>query len=118
MPQAVQALEQNSRRVLMQWLTQHGPFWEDAREHGEDDYLDCFRYEDRIVTDTAVGEAAFCKLHGLERGLVSLIPSSWRFSPVPVEFHEDDRRPKHRGLAISGMPLRLEARLERRTDYR
>lgn len=91
MPQAVQALDQNSRRALMQWLTQYGPFWEDAREHGEDDYLDCFRYEDRIVTDTAVGEAAFCKLHGLERGLVSLIPSSWRFSPVPVEFHEDDR---------------------------
>ena len=90
MPQAVQALDLNSRRALMQWLTQHGPFWEDAREHGEDDYLDCFRYEDRIVTDTAVGEAAFCKLHGLERGLVSLIPSSWRFSPVPVEFHEDD----------------------------
>ena len=90
MPQAVQALDQNSRRALMQWLTQHGPFWEDAREHGEDDYLDCFRYEDRIVTDTAVGEAAFCKLHGLERGLVSLVPSSWRFSPVPVEFHEDD----------------------------
>lgn len=91
MPQAVQALDLNSRRALMQWLTQRGPFWEDAREHGEDDYLDCFRYEDRIVTDTAVGEPAFCKLHGLERGLVSLIPSSWRFSPVPVEFHEDDR---------------------------
>ena len=90
MPQAVQALDQNSRRALMQWLTRHGPFWEDAREHGEDDYLDCFRYEGRIVTDSAVGEAAFCELHGLERGLVSLVPSSWRFSPVPVEFHEDD----------------------------
>lgn len=90
MPQAVQALDHNSRRALMQWLTRYGPFWEEAREHGEDDYLDCFRYEDRIVTDTAVGEAAFCTLHGLERGLVSLIPSSWEFCPVPVEFHEDD----------------------------
>ena len=90
MPQAVQALDLNSRRALMQWLTRHGPFWEDAREHGGDDYLDCFMYEDRIVTDTAVGEAAFCTLHGLRRGLVSLIPSSWKFSPVPVELHEDD----------------------------
>ena len=90
MPQAVQELDRNSRRALMQWLTRHGPFWEDAREHGEDDYLDCFRYEDRIVTDTAVGEAAFCTLHEIQRGLVSLIPSSWEFSPVPVEFHEDD----------------------------
>ena len=90
MPQAVQALDQNSRRALMLWLGRHGPFWEDAREHGGDDYLDCFKYEDSIVTDTAVGEAAFCTLHGLHRGLVSVIPSSWRFSPVPVEFHEDD----------------------------
>ena len=93
MPQAVQALDLNSRRALMQWLTRHtrhGPFWEDAREHGGDDYLDCFKYEDRIVTDTAVGEAAFCTLHGLRRGLVSLMPSSWQFSPVPVELHEDE----------------------------
>ena len=90
MPQAIQALDRNSRRALMLWLTRHGPFWEDAREHAGQDYLDCFRYEDRIVTDTAVGEAAFCTLHGLQRGLVSLIPSSWRFSPVPVELHEDD----------------------------
>ena len=89
MPQAIQALDPNSRRALMAWLTRHGPFWEDAREHGEDDYLDCFRYDGRIVTDTAVGEAAFCTLHGLERNLVSVVPSLWRFSPVAVELHED-----------------------------
>ncbi len=90
MPQAVRALDRNSRRALMLWLTRHGPFWEDAREHGGGDYLDCFKYKDRIVTDTAVGEAAFCTLHGLPSGIVSLIPSSWRFSPVPVELHEDE----------------------------
>ncbi len=89
-PQAVQALDRNSRRALMLWLTRHGPFWEEAREHARNDYLDCFRYRDRIVTDTAVGEAAFCTLHGLRRALVSMIPSSWRFSPVPVELHEDE----------------------------
>ena len=80
MPQAVQALERNSRRALMLWLSRRGPFWEEAREHGGDDYLDCFQYRGRIVTDTAVGEAAFCTLHGLDRGLVSLIPSSWGFA--------------------------------------
>ena len=90
MPQAVQALDQNSRRALMLWLNRHGPFWEDAREHGGDDYLDCFKYEEDIVTDTAVGEAAYCTLHGLHRGLVSMVPSSWRFSPVPVEWHENE----------------------------
>ena len=90
MPQAVQILDRNSRRALVLWLNRHGPFWEDAREHSGDDYLDCFKYEGSIVTDTAVGEAAYCTLHGLDRALVSMIPSSWRFSPVPVEWHEDE----------------------------
>ena len=90
MPQAVQVLDLNRRRALMQWLNRHGPFWEDAPEHSGDDYLDCFKCEGRIVTDTAVGEAAYCTLHGLDRALVSIIPSSWRFSPVPVEWHEDE----------------------------
>ena len=90
MPQVVQALDRNSRGALMTWLTRHGPFWEDVREHGRDDYLDCFEYEGRIVTDSAVGEAAYGCFHGRHRGLVSIVPSSWRFSPVPVEWHEDD----------------------------
>ena len=89
-PQAVQGLDQNSRRALMGWLTRHGPFWEDVREHGEDDYLECFTYEDRIVTDTAVGEAAYGCCLGRNRGLVSVVPSAWRVSPVQVEWHEED----------------------------
>ena len=51
------------------------------------DYLDCIQYEGRIVTDTAVGEAAYCCFRGVDRGLVSMIPSSWRFSPVTVDWH-------------------------------
>ena len=89
-PQAIQGLDQNSRRALMGWLTRHGPFWEDVREHCKDDYLECFKYEDSIVTDTAVGEAAYGCFHGRNRGLVSVAPSSWRFSPVLVEWHEED----------------------------
>ena len=90
MPQAVRALDRNSRGALLAWLTRHGPFWEDVREHSGDDYLDCLKYEDRIVTDTAVGEAAYGCLHGRDRGLVSMSPSAWQFSPVPVECHEDE----------------------------
>ena len=56
MQQAVQALNQDERRALMQWLTQQGPFWEDTRSHGLDDYLS---FNDLVVTDTAVGEAAY-----------------------------------------------------------
>ena len=90
MPQAIQGLDRNSRRVLMSWLVRQGPFWEDVREHGADDYLDCFKCKERVVTDTAVGEAAYGCFHGRDRGVVSMAPSSWRFSPVPVEWHEED----------------------------
>jgi hypothetical protein len=81
MPQAVQALAIDERRALMQWLTQYGPFWEDTRNHQPDDWFD---WNDSIVTDTAVGEAAWCCLNGMERNLVSFSPSDWQFSPIPV----------------------------------
>lgn len=70
----------------MQWLTRQGPFWEDRRVHGPDEYLEC---NEEVVTDSAVGEAAYCCIHGLERHLVSFIPSSWQFSPVPVTWVKD-----------------------------
>lgn len=86
MPQAIQALGVNERQALMQWLGRHGPFWEDIRTHGPDDYLEC---RGNVVTDSAVGEAAFCCFHGMGRHLVSLIPSLWQFSPVSVSWIED-----------------------------
>ena len=88
MPQAVQALSKDKRRALMQWLTRHGPFWEDDRRHSDDDLLEC---NGEVVTDTAVGEAAYCIVHGVARGLVSLTPSSWIASPLPVTWHDSDR---------------------------
>lgn len=81
MPQAVQALTIDERRALMQWLTQHGPFWEDTRNHQPDDW---FEWNDGVVTDTAVGEAAWCCLNGMKRNLISFSPSGWLFSPVQV----------------------------------
>jgi len=86
MPQAVQVLPLNERRAIMQWLTQHGPFWEDLRNHQPDDWFEC---NGNIVTDTAVGEAAWCCLNGIEHGLVSFTPSNWQFSPVPVDWVSD-----------------------------
>ena len=92
MPQMVQGLTLNERRALLQWLTQYGPFWEDARNHEPGDWLE---WNGNIVTDTAVGEAAWCCLHGIERALVSLMPSNWQFSPVPVEWvwEAENRKP-------------------------
>ncbi len=90
MQKAVQCLPLSQRRSLLAWLTKYGPFWDDDKKsHDPDDYLSC---NDEIVTDTAVGEAAYCHLQGVERHLVSLTPSTWDLSPVKVKWHksEDD----------------------------
>ena len=81
MQQALGRLAINERRAAMVWLTRGGPFWEDLRQHGPDDYLEC---RDDVVTDSAVGEAAYRMLHKVECGLVSVTPSHWDFSPVEV----------------------------------
>lgn len=83
MPQAIQGFGREEKRAVMQWITQFGPFWEDVRTHSPDDYLVC---NGEVVTETAVGEAAFNCLHGTERQLVSLAPSSWGFSPISVSW--------------------------------
>ena len=87
MPAAVMILSLEERRALLQWLTQCGPFWEDVRHHQPDDW---FEWNGDIVTDTAVGEAAWCCLNGIERGLVSVTPSDWQFSPISVDWVEDN----------------------------
>ena len=57
MQQAIGSLGvENERCAVMIWLTKAGPFWDDVRRHRGDDWLDC---EGEVVTDTAVGEAAF-----------------------------------------------------------
>ena len=86
MPQAIRGLSRNKRSALMQWLARSGPFWEDYRRHGGDDYLEC---KGEVVTDTAVGEAAHRLFHGIECGLVSMNPSSWLSSPLPVDWYEE-----------------------------
>ena len=47
---------ESQKRAVMAWLTTSGPFWDDVRRHGEDDWLEC---SSKLVTDTAAGEAAF-----------------------------------------------------------
>ena len=87
MQQALQRLTVNERRAAMSWLTSAGPFWDDLRRHGGDDYLEC---RGEVVTDFAVGEAAFRVLHGVECGLASVTPSEWDFSPVVVAWKRDE----------------------------
>lgn len=86
MQQALQRLTMNERRSAMSWLASAGPFWDDLRRHGGDDYLEC---RGDVVTDSAVGEAAFRVLHDVECGLASVTPSEWDFSPVAVAWMRD-----------------------------
>ncbi len=81
MQQAIGRLDLESRRATMSWMTHTGPFWDDLRQHGIDDWLEC---SGEVVTDTAVGEAAFRTLHGSECGLVSVTPSDWNCLPIDV----------------------------------
>ena len=83
---ALQTFSQNEKRSLLQWLTRLGPFWEDTAVSGPDHWMDC---GDEIVTETAVGEAAYCQSVGVSRGLVSFAPSRWEYSPVTVRIVSD-----------------------------
>ncbi len=89
MQRAIQSLERDKRVDLMVWLTRGGPFWEDdvMYRHGSGEYLE---FQDSVVTDTAIGEAAYRSLHGNRCDLVSAIPSEWDFSPVEVVWRRED----------------------------
>ena len=88
--QALGHLTNAEKSVVMSWLMKGGPFWDDLRQHGPDDY---FRCDEEVVTDSSVGEAAFRVLHGAAAGLVSATPSRWSHSPVEVVWERDDTEP-------------------------
>ena len=88
MQKAVNQLRDKSKcRAIMLWLTK-GPFWDasEQRKHSENDLLECVNQDRQVVTDTAVGEAAFRMLDGSTCGIVSIKPSDWGFSPVNVTY--------------------------------
>lgn len=87
MQQAINFFDKNEQRALTQWITRLGPFWEDNRSHNFDDYLE---FNGEVVTDTAVGEAAYGCFHGTNYQLISLTPSSWDFSPLKVAWILDE----------------------------
>ena len=87
----------SERRAAMSWLTRFGPFWDDLRRHGGGDWLEC---GDKLVTDSAVGEAAFRTLHGSDCGLISFTPSDWDYSPVDVTWRREDEGADNRNTAL------------------
>ena len=90
--EAIQTFTREEKRSLLLWLTRHGPFWEEAPFHGPDHWLEC---DDEIVTDTALGEAAYCTAGGIDRRLVSITPSKWSRAPIAVTMMNDISRVIH-----------------------
>ena len=111
MQQAVQHLADNKRRALMSWLTRGGPFWDDPGRHDANDWLEC---QGEIVTDTAVGEAAYRTLRGVECALMSATPSDWDFSPVEVIWNREAEGLDNQNAALENWrdAAALEERLE------
>ena len=80
---AAARLGRDEGRVVMQWLTKAGPFWNDERRHGADEYLQC---RGELVTDFAIGESAWRAFHDIPCAVVSVDPSGWVCSPLTVEW--------------------------------
>ena len=68
-------------RAVGAWLDRGGPFWDGEHRHSADDWFEC---RGEVVTDTAVGEAAWRNGEGRKCGLLSATPGDWDFSPVRV----------------------------------
>jgi hypothetical protein len=87
LPQAIQRIDKNKARVLMLWFGQTGPFWDDSRQHSDDEFFEC---NDHVVTDTAIGECAYLQLTSKSAQLASITPSAWDYSPLEVSWHRTD----------------------------
>ena len=105
---AVLKMPRDEKVSLLAWFGKNGPYLEDALEEDaleedalEEDALEprpgrpgperpLLAVDDEVVTDTAVGEAAYCSNQGLDRRLVSFAPSQWERSPVTVTMLLDD----------------------------
>lgn len=88
--EALQRLSRDEKRSLLRWLTRQGPFWEDKIRHSPDLFI---FFGDEIVTETALGEAAYCKAVGIDSGLISFEPSGWQISPLLVKIGLDSGAP-------------------------
>ncbi len=112
MQQGIAALPRNEQRAVMAWLTKRGPFWEDERLHPGSDYLAC---DEDVVTDTALGEAAWrARDSGDPRALVSFAPSRFERTPIVVDHVHDDGASTPLEVENHWHPDTIEAAIERR----
>lgn len=99
------------KRALMQWITRFGPFWDDVRRHQPEDW---FQHRENIVTDTAIGEAAWCLVNNIDRELISLSPSDWEYTPISVDWFMDKSTMESVNIANYWLFISLEDNLKSR----
>lgn len=114
-------------RIIMAWVSKHGPFMEETQEHSTDDYL-YLKYNDDIVTDYSLGEAAYRIATDRQAGTVSIKPSDFELTPIPVIWHEStaeqlievpnfwELNPLEKYLSQQQAPILSWAELLRRAD--
>ena len=108
---AVQGMGSDQVRAVMQWLDRAGPFWDNERRHGADDWLEC---GEEVVTDTAVGEAAYRVSEGEACGLISVRAGEWNRSPLPVTYRSAEETTPLRRVEVENwrQPDKLRRSLE------
>ncbi|BBL24130.1 hypothetical protein CT3_15850 [Comamonas terrigena NBRC 13299] len=88
--QIIGALTLNEQRALIEWFNRRGPFWEDGRQHSADDYLE---HNGDVITESSLGEAAYCIHLGIDRRTASTSPSTFLSDPLKVNFHLNNQNP-------------------------
>ena len=76
----------DQKRSLMTWLTKQGPFWDEVPKHDSGEWFEC---HSDVVSETALAEAAYCSRIDIQRGVVSLVPSEYEYTPIPVTWVRD-----------------------------
>jgi hypothetical protein len=73
--------ERDYIRLVLSWLANSGPFWDDERYPNADDY---FEFEGEDVTNQGLGEATRRRMLNVDAGVFSFKDGSPRFEHTPL----------------------------------
>jgi len=88
--------DRDLRKLLTDWLTREGPFWDDEPQHSGDDWLE---YNSQIVSESGIAEAAVATARGLPSDLVSTAPSKWEMNRIDVDWVRSEQQRERITLA-------------------
>lgn len=87
----VQYPNPDTRKLVLNWLDKHGPFWDANRRHDADDwYFAAHGSEELLATGSALAECARQVLAEENAALLSATPSDFTYTPVQAGILNDD----------------------------